>query len=464
MSRPAQQPYPFRSQSAGPSRRSRATALAAVLTAASFCAVAACSSSPSTSASTGGTSTSTAGTSTAGTSATASGAPASPATGPTVDVWSAAPIGTVGASAPQRSSGVKAAFNYLNDHGGLGAEHAKVVVKVCNTNLTPQGEVQCAQQAASDPNAIALIGSIIVLAGPQVAAVLQKAGLPNVNPAVADSSEATSPISFPLAAESLAPTGCALMLPSAIKATKVGFAYSSTPATATEVNTAIASASKVGVSSVGTVSFPITSSDLSPFVEQLAQKNPQAVTLVGSPQNVGQWLTASASLGKSVPTCTTDALVSNQALTGLGSAASNFYVAGFYPDPTSTAYPLLAQFRQQAAAEAAAGDASASLAASNNTSEVLAGWLGAQAVIQASANATGTLTKATLLNALNHTTVTFGTGSGAVLPPINFAKPNPNPTYSRLFNTQMILKKWDPATGQFVAVPGITASGAQVAS
>jgi ABC-type branched-subunit amino acid transport system substrate-binding protein len=196
---------------------------------------------------------------------------------------------------------VKAAFNYLNDHGGLGTEHAKVTVKVCNTNLTPQGEIQCAQQAASDPNAIAVIGAINVLAGPQVATVLQKAGLATVNPAVADSSETTSPISFPLAAENLAPTGCALMMPSALKATKIGFAYTSTPATQGEINTAIASAGKAGVTSVGTVSFPITSSDLSPFVEQLAQKNPQAVTLVGSPQDVGQWLTAQARLGKTAP-------------------------------------------------------------------------------------------------------------------------------------------------------------------
>ena len=459
MSRPAQHSHPYRRPSDVVLRRSYIKALTGVVAAASVCALAACSSTPSSSTPAGGTATST-----GGTAATASSAPASPATGPTVDVWSAAPIGTVGASAPQRSSGVRAAFNYLNDHGGLGTEHAKVTVKVCNTNLTPQGEIQCAQQAASDPNAIAVIGAINVLAGPQVATVLQKAGLATVNPAVADSSETTSPISFPLAAENLAPTGCALMMPSALKATKIGFAYTSTPATQGEINTAIASAGKAGVTSVGTVSFPITSSDLSPFVEQLAQKNPQAVTLVGSPQDVGQWLTAQASLGKTAPTCTTDALVSNQALTGLGSAASNFYVAGFYPNPDSTAYPLLAQFRQQAEAEVAAGDASASLAPSNNASEVLAGWLGAQAVIQAAANVTGTLTKATLLTALNHTTVTFGTGSGAVLPPIDFAKPNPNPSYPRLFNTQMILKKWDPATRQFVTVPGLTASSAQVAS
>ena len=57
-------------------------------------------------------------------------------------------------------------------------------------------------------------------------------------------------------------------------------------------------------------------------------------------------------------------------------------------------------------------------------------------VIQAAAKVNGAITRSTLLTALNHTTVTFGTGSGAVLPPIDFATPNPNPTYSRLFNTR----------------------------
>lgn len=424
--------------------------LTSLLTAASVGALAACSSGPS------------ATTAASGAPASSGGAAASPATGPTVDVWSAAPIGTVGASAPQRSSGVKAAFAYLNNHGGLGPQHDKVVVKACNTNLTPQGEIQCGQQAASDTKAIAVIAPIIVLSGAQFMAGLKQAGLPDVNPAVADPSVATSPVAFPLASEILAPTGCALMMSSALHTTKVGFASTSNASSVQEVNDAVASAGKAGLTSAGTVTFEITSADVSPFVLQLAQKNPQAETIVGSPQNVGAWLSAEATLGKSMPTCTTDALVSNQALIGLGPAAGNFYVAGFYPNPSSTAYPLLAQFRQQAAAEAAAGDSSASMAPSNNTSEVLAGWLGAQAVIQAAAHVTGPITRTTLLNALNHTTVTFGTGSGAVLPPIDFAKPNPNPAYRRLFNTTMILKKWDPATSQFVTVPGVTVSGAQV--
>ena len=140
------------------------------------------------------------------------GAPAvatTPATGAEVDVWTAAPVGTAGASAPQRAAGVKAAFDYLNDHGGLGPQHQKVTVKVCNTQLTPQGEIQCGQQAASDPKAIAVVAPIIVIATQPFMSGLEKAGMAVVNPAVSDAAQATSPISFPLSAENLAPPGVA---------------------------------------------------------------------------------------------------------------------------------------------------------------------------------------------------------------------------------------------------------------
>ncbi len=75
--------------------------------------------------------------------------------------------------------------------------------------------------------------------------------------------------------------------------------------------------------------------------------------------------------------------------------------------------------------------------------------------IQAANNVKGAITRAKFLGALRHTTVSFGTGKGAVLPPINFAKPNRNPKYPRLFNTTMFLKQWSPAKKAFVLAPGV---------
>ena len=388
-------------------------------------------------------------------SASSSSTAASPASGSTVDVWTAAPIGAVGASAPQRSAGVKAAFRYLNAHGGLGSQHQRVVVKVCNTQLTPQGEIACGQRATSDPKAIAYIAPIIVISTAPFMAELKKAGLPDVNPAVSDTSEATSPISFPLASEIFAPSACAALAPHAVNVKSVGFAGSATPVTASEISTATTAATKAGFTSVGSVAVPLTATDVSPFATQLAQKKPGLNVLVLSPQGNAEWLTAEQRLGNTTPTCTTDALTPPQVLLGLGEAAKGFYTSANFPDPTWSGYPELATFRAQAAAETAAGDSAASISAANSGSEVLAGWLGAQAVIQAAHNATGAITKTTLLTALNHTTVTFGTGSGALIPPINFAKPNPNPKYSRVFNTTMFLKQWVPAKKAFEPVPSV---------
>jgi len=116
---------------------------------------------------------------------------------------------------------------------------------------------------------------------------------------------------------------------------------------------------------------------------------------------------------------------------------------------------LLAQFRLQAAAEVKAGNSNAALTLGNNPQLVEYGWLSAQPVVQAAANVTGVITRSKFLAALNRTTVTFGTGSKALLPPLDFAKPNPDAKYSRLFNTKLALQKWDVAKKVFEPVPGI---------
>ncbi len=64
------------------------------------------------------------------------------AAGPAVDVWDIVPIGAPNQTAPQIPAGVKAAFRNINASGGIGPDHQRVVVKVCNTQGTPNGELQ----------------------------------------------------------------------------------------------------------------------------------------------------------------------------------------------------------------------------------------------------------------------------------------------------------------------------------
>ena len=427
-----------------PQRRTAATVVVALLAA---CTLAACGSSSSSSSSSSASSSS----STAGTTNSAASAKA---TGPAVDVWTIAPVGAPNQTAPQLPAGVKAAFRYINNQGGIGPDHQPVTVKFCNTQGTPPGELQCAQQAASDPKAIAAVQPLIVINTAGATAAFQKAGLPSINPFVQSPPDFVAPINFPLFAPNFAGAGCAVMAPPVVHATKIGFAALTLPISIAEMNAAIAAAKKAGFTVVGHVEVPLTTTNISPYVRQLQQNHPQFTVLLFTPELVSAWLAAAAQIGASGPTCMQDGLVSYQVLAGLGSNAANVYAASFLPDPAWTGYPLLDQFRTQASAEAAAGDSSASLAPGNDPLLVLQGWVASQVVPQVAATMKGPITRAKFLQAINQAKVTFGSNE-AVLPPIDFAKPNPEPQYARLFNTTMFLKKWDVATKSWVRVTSV---------
>jgi hypothetical protein len=375
-----------------------------------------------------------------------------------VDVWALAPINAPNEDESQIPAGVKVAFRYVNAHGGLGKLHQKVVVKVCDTLGTPTGEVQCGQQAAADSKAIAVISPLIVRAGADFTAQLEQGSLPAINSLIlTPPGDFSSPVNFPIWTSQFEPAGCAVMAGAATKAKSIGFTTVSLPPAIDQENAGIAAGEKAGFTTAAHIEFPITTTDVSPFVSQLASKNPDLTVFSGPPQLGGAWLAASARLGDLGPMCVPDGLVSYQVLAGLGSAVNNFYMAGILPEASWTGYPLLTQFRAQAAAEVKSGDKSASQAPANDPELVLYGWTASQAAIQAGANVKGTITRASFFKALNHTTVHFGSGKGALLPSINFAVPNPNPKYARLFNTRMFLKKWDPTKKAFVLVTNVPA-------
>ncbi len=370
---------------------------------------------------------------------------------PSVDVWAIVP----GADAPQIPAGVQAAFRYVDSHGGVGKLHQQVVVKLCDSQDTAPGEIQCGQQAASDPKSIAVVAPVIINADATFTSELKKAREPIINNNPNSPADYINPIDFPLWSSTFAYAACAVMGAHAVHATRIGFAALSVPASINVLNTGIAGAKRAGLTVVGHVEAAPSTTDLAPFVRQLQQDKPQLTVLVMDPPLDSQWLGAAAQLGASGPMCTNEGLVANQALAGDGSGASQFYIAGYYPDPSWTGYPMLVQFRSQAAAEVKAGNSAAALTLGNNPQLVEYGWLSAQPVVQAAANVSGAVTRSKFLAALNRTTVTFGTGSGALLPAINFAKPNPDSKYARLFNTKLFLQKWDVAKKTFVPVPGV---------
>jgi ABC-type branched-subunit amino acid transport system substrate-binding protein len=372
-----------------------------------------------------------------------------PAAGPSVDVWAIAPVGTPIGDIPMIAAGDSTAARYVNSHGGLGKLHQRIVVKSCNTQATPNGELQCAQQAGADPKAIAVVGAVPLFNGTAFTQELQKDGLANIGPFISTPDQFVNPINFNLVAPNFSQAACGALAPKAAHLTKVGFASIDIPLSTDTANAAMTAAKNAGLNVVGIVTFPVTVTDLAPYIRQLQGKDPQLVVLGMQPQLIGQFVSTALQLGSHWAYCGQDGIVFYQTLVALGSNANNFYFAANIPDVEQPkGFPLIQEFRKEAAAEFKAGDKAASLAPTAIPQDTFNTWLDMQALIQTGNKMKGTITRASFLKALNHATVSFGN----VLPTINFAKQNPNAKYKRLFNTVVFLKKWDPQKKLFVTV------------
>jgi branched-chain amino acid transport system substrate-binding protein len=396
-----------------------------------------------------------------GTGANSTAAPSgagqgTPATGSALDVWAIAPVGTPSSNIPQVPAGAKALARYVNGHGGLGKGHHRLVVKDCNTQATPQGEVQCAQQAAADRRAIAAVDPIPLFNAPAFTQTLEKAKLPAINPYINTTEQLTSPINFPLGAPNFTQAACATLVPKAAKVTKVAFADINLPIAVQTAHQGAQAARNAGIDVVGSVTFPVTVTDLAPYIRRLQDLGPQLVVLNMQPPLVGQFISTAARLGNNWTYCGGDGIVFWQQLVGVGSAAANFYVAAQLPEVAEPAgNQVIAQFRRDATAQLEGGDKAASLEPTADPQVTFQAWLSTQVVTQVASKMSEPINRRTFRAALEKATVTFGTGAGRVLPEIDFAKPNPNPKYSRLFNTSTFLKKWNPAKKQMEVVDSV---------
>ncbi|MCS5734553.1 ABC transporter substrate-binding protein [Herbiconiux daphne] len=375
-------------------------------------------------------------------------------TGSDVNVWTTYPANV---NSDQIGAGVKAGVRAINADGGLAGHN--VVVKECKSDLTPQGEIACFQQAVDDPDAVALISPLVITAGDDTDAIIEEAGLPAINSNPDTPAALKGAMQFPLGQNLYDQPGCAVLGGDAVGAKSITLAVSETPNAQEQAADAAALVEARGVTTE-TLTFPVSTTDISPYVQQAIDTDADLIMPAAPPQLMGAWITAQGRSGYEGAMCVSDGLAPYQVLAGLGPDISDIYLTGSFPEVTWD-YPLLDEFNKQAQAEVDAGDALASPAPENNPNLVFRGWLGAYALAQAAENLSGDeLTKEALVEALNSTTVTFGPEGDAPMPPIDFSVPNPNPDMPRQFNTGVILKKWNPETvtidpvGDGLPVPG----------
>jgi ABC-type branched-subunit amino acid transport system substrate-binding protein len=370
-------------------------------------------------------------------------------TGTPITIWTMSAVGNPVANVPQVFAGVKAGARAINARGGIHGH--PIVVKTCNGQFNPNQELACARDAVND-HAVAMVGSLAFVNAAGVQAVLKSGNVANVQTPMSTPQDFANPINFSVTSGNFAMSACAALVPRASGAKKVGIAAINFPSTLAGAAQAGEAAKKHGAEFKGTVSFPLTTSDLGPTVKQVQQTGANMVILAMQPQIIGQFISTAAGQGNNWTYCGQGGTIYYQTLAQLGSAASRVYASAVYPPLQDSAkYPLLQRFKREMNAEKAAGDKAADLKPSNLPESALDPWIGTQILEQVGKSMRGTINNVTFLKALNKAKVDFGN----LLPAVNFAKPNPNPAYRRLFNTRVFIVKWDTSAKRWRIVTSV---------
>jgi ABC-type branched-subunit amino acid transport system substrate-binding protein len=328
--------------------------------------------------------------------ATSSGGGSSAATGSAVTVLTIAPTNSPEGNHPEVYAAVQAAALAFNKAGGVKGH--KVNVIYCNDSATATGAAQCAREAVSD-HVVAVVGGQSVY-GDSINPILQQAGIPNIGNSPIETSDFSSPISFPIDAGGLANFQGDVFALAKMGLSKVAVAVIDTP-TAAPIVASLAAAIKTAktpdgtpVKLVATVKIPITVSDFTPYSQTLKSAGAQGIIAVESPQQIEGLMKADQSLGnKFTYSCgannfsTTDA----QAIGQLGTMIGTLDMLPPTGDSTGAQ-----EFRADMAAAQEAGVSNA-----NDLSyTALASWEGMQAFKAAADTVPGALTSTSLLAAV----------------------------------------------------------------
>jgi ABC-type branched-subunit amino acid transport system substrate-binding protein len=392
-------------------------------------------------------------TSTAAPAATGTAAAATTAklSGPSIKVYSVAPVESPLASDPEIFAGAKAAVRALNARGGIGGHEVELVT--CDTKSDPNEEAGCARNAVKD-GAIAVVGGLTPLNGQTFTDTLSAGSVANVADVAVSPAEFSQPINFPIDPAGLNYVGCGALGAKAAKTDSVTL-VSLNLAVSKAVSGLIALGAKVAGTPVkGPITFPPSQADLSPIVQQVSNGDPGIVSLGMTAQGVGQFIDAANSQGKDWPMCTAAGTLSGKMLSAVG-AQDMYGATGFPPLSDAGTNPQLKRFVDEMAAEKADGDDAADTSPQAYNEASLRAWLGVQVVADVAKGIKGDVTPKSFLAAINQATVDTG-----VVPPLNFATPQPVKGYERMFNPMVSLTKWNPDQKGFETIDGLDAFNA----
>jgi ABC-type branched-subunit amino acid transport system substrate-binding protein len=372
-------------------------------------------------------------------------------TGAPIVVTTMTGVNTTLGSFPQLFAGVTGAARAINANGGINGH--QLVVHTCNTNSTPSGELDCANEAISN-GSIATVGDFVYTNYAAVESALAKAGIAQVANYDVTPAKTTFPIVMVLGnkAACLDPAFIKLSGAKAGVGVVLGLAGSGAQ---DSLDRTMGKNLSPGFPIKSSVAFAGTTSDFAPIVARLKNSGANLLILNDSSPTTAAIATTAASLGEHYIWCGDFGGFTGKTVIGLRQNATGFYEVDYFPPPTASAqYPILKTFNAQMQAEQAAGDSAASLAPANYLGNMLNSWLGVQIVKQAVQKIHGPITKASFLAAMNQLQPDLGG-----LANVDFAKQIGTGNYARIFNPYVTVWYWDPTKQNWVAEPSVHANG-----
>jgi branched-chain amino acid transport system substrate-binding protein len=231
-----------------------------------------------------------------------------------------------GQSNEQVETSLRAAIKAGQKRGDLGG--AKVVVHVCtNSTNDPNGGAKCANEMASNPKIVAVVGSANS-EGATISPILEQAGIAAIGSLPISIPDFTSPIAFPVMSGALGTPGAATLLVDEYKVDKIALGNLDLAAAAQVPILVNQGLSTRGLKLAGEVKLPIEKQDLSAEVAQLgdlgdgiviASLPEQFARLVQSAKSTGAWD------GKKISTL--PSILTPAVLKSLGADATGIYIA-----------------------------------------------------------------------------------------------------------------------------------------
>ncbi len=384
-----------------------------VLTAAATLTLTACSSSGG---SGGGTKSSSAPAGGGGSSTSGGGGPA---TGSPIKILTIAVKANAAFSNPESFTAVQAYVKQLNANGGIKGH--PVTVEECDSDLNPNKETACFQQAVTD-KVTAVVGAFTIFASQGGMKLLEQAKIPYVGGNGVDLSEFSSKMSFPGDGGEVGWYQGEAALVKAAGAKHPGMMFCDTAACDFSKKLALDWWKKYVGNSVKTVRAPMAQPQYTSQAASLLSGGTDAAMLASSTDVIPKMVSAVKQAGFKGPIALIDPFISPETLKAMGSQAEGILVSGLLKPLSDSSDPGVQAFVNAMKAQ----DPSAKQDGISEHS-----WNGIDLFAQVAKTISGDVTSASLLKALQTTTSGINLGLTGEWTSPDAGTP-PNPDYPRL--------------------------------